>query len=305
MPKGFSLSHNLYGLLVEMRPQEWVKNLLVFAGLIFSRSLLDAGNITTSIFGFAIFCLASSGIYIFNDLCDLENDRQHPTKSKRPLASGSLNVNVARVAMVMCFGAAVLGALRLNALFALIIGVYLVTFLAYSVKLKQVVILDVVLIASGFVLRAISGAILIGVAISEWLVLCTSMVALLIGFGKRYHELALLEDTAGKHRANLDEYSTTFLRSMMNICGAAAVITYALYTRDENTVARLGSQGMLFTIPFVVYGVFRYLFLVHESSVAGNPVKILFYDQATRLNFILWVTAVVLVIYFPLILQWR
>ncbi len=290
------------GLLVEMRPMEWSKNLLVFSGLIFSRSLMDPHNVALSFVGFVLFCCAASGVYLFNDLCDLKEDREHPVKRHRPLASGALSVNVARFAMVVLFATASVGALFLSHLFAVLIGVYLVTCLAYSLKLKDIVILDVILIASGFVLRAVSGAVIISVDVSEWLVLCTSMVALLVGFGKRRHELVLLEASAENHRRSLSDYSIAFLDSIMNICAGAAVLTYALYTRADQTVERVGSRAMLLTIPFVVYGVFRYLFLIHRREAGGDPVQILFRDRPTLLNLLLWILTAGLVIYLPKVL---
>jgi 4-hydroxybenzoate polyprenyltransferase len=290
-------------LLVELRPKEWTKNLLVFTGLIFSRSLTDAHNIWICVLGFAIFCSASSGVYLFNDLCDIKEDREHPIKKNRPLASGALNVNFARFVMILLFAAAASGALWLNHGFALIIGIYLATCLAYSMKLKDIVILDVILIASGFVLRAISGAVIIGVEVSEWLVLCTSMVALLVGFGKRRHELVLLEEAAENHRRSLSDYSISFLDSIMNICAGAAVLTYALYTRADETIQRVGSRAMLLTIPFVIYGVFRYLFLIHKRETGGDPVQLLFRDRPTLLNLVLWILASGAVIYLPKLLS--
>lgn len=287
------------GLIIELRPKEWTKNLLVFSGVIFSRSLTDFNNLWISFLGFLIFCAASSGIYLFNDLCDLKEDREHPVKRNRPLASGELKINLARIVMILLFASAAFGALWLNHNFALIIGIYLATCLAYSFKLKDIVILDVILIASGFVLRAISGAVIIGVEVSEWLVLCTSMVALLVGFGKRRHELVLLEEVAGNHRRSLSDYSIGFLDSIMNICAGAAVITYALYTRADETVQRVGSNAMLLTIPFVIYGVFRYLFLIHKREVGGDPVQLLFRDRATFLNLLLWILTAGLIIYLP------
>ena len=287
------------GLVVEMRPQEWVKNLLVFSGVIFSRSLTDAHNILISVLGVLLFCAASSGIYLFNDLCDLSADREHPIKKNRPLASGSLNVNAARVAMFVLLTGAAAGSLALSRAFAVTVAIYLTICLAYSIKLKDVVILDVILISSGFVLRAVAGAVLIGVAVSDWLVLCTSMVALLIAFGKRRHELVLLEEDAGNHRVSLNEYSVGFLDSIMAICSGAALITYALYTMAEETAARVGSKGMLVTIPFVVYGIFRYLFLIHRRQAGGDPVKILFGDGPTLLNLLLWIATVGVIIYAP------
>ena len=298
-PATFSIGQNLRGLLVEMRPSEWTKNLLVFSGVIFSRSLTDINNLWISLLGFAIFCAASSGVYLFNDLCDLQADREHPVKRNRPLASGAVNINFARVAMLVLFLTATLGSLALNRSFAFVIAIYLLTCIAYSLRLKDIVILDVILIASGFVLRAVSGAVLINVAPSEWLVLCTSMVALLIGFGKRRHEIVLLEENAQNHLRSLSDYSIEFLNSIMNICAAAAVVTYALYTRADETVARIGSNRMLITIPFVVYGVFRYLFLIYKRQAGGDPVQILLHDRPTLLNLLLWIVTVGLVIYLP------
>ena len=298
-PASFSVAENLRGLAAEMRPREWSKNLLVFSGVIFSRSLLEPNNLRLSFFGFLVFCAAASGIYIFNDLCDLKADREHPTKRDRPLASGALNVSFARIALAFLLAIAMAGSLALSYTFALVIAVYLTTCIGYSLRLKDVVILDVIIIASGFVLRAVSGAVLIGVSASEWLVLCTSMVALLIGFGKRRHELILLETKAQGHRKNLGDYSLPFLDALMNICAGAAVITYALYTRADETTARVGSTAMLLTIPFVVYGVFRYLFLIHTRQTGGDPVQILFSDRPTQLNLLLWISAAGLVIYLP------
>ncbi len=298
-PATFTVGQNLRGLIVEMRPQEWTKNLLVFSGVIFSKSLTDINNLWVTLLGFAVFCAASSCIYLLNDLCDLDADREHPVKRNRPMASGMLNVTVARIAMFGLFLTAAIGSFALNRSFAFVVAVYLLTCIAYSLRLKDIVILDVILIASGFVLRAVSGAVLINVAPSEWLVLCTSMVALLIGFGKRRHEIVLLEENAQNHRRSLSDYSIEFLNSIMNICAGAAVVTYALYTRADETVARVGSSAMLITIPFVVYGVFRYLFLIYKHQAGGDPVQILLHDRPTLLNLILWIVTVGIVIYLP------
>jgi 4-hydroxybenzoate polyprenyltransferase len=294
-----SLSRNLHGLLVEIRPKEWTKNLLVFSGLIFSRSLFDRYNLLVSLGGFAAFCLVSSGVYIFNDLCDINEDKNHPIKSKRPLASGILNPNFARVAMILLFLSAVGLSLSLSYPFAFIIAIYLTLNLGYSLGLKNAVILDVLIISSGFVIRAVAGALVLQVEVSAWLVLCTSMVALLVGFGKRRHELVLLEENAGSHRASLNDYSLQFLDSMMTICGGAAVVCYALYTMSDETISRFQTRNLLITLPFVIYGVFRYLFLIHKRKEGGDPVQLLFRDRPTLLNILLWIVAVCLVIYLP------
>lgn len=302
-PVLFVLGRNLRGLIQGMRPLEWSKNLLVFSGLIFSRSLLDPANVYLSVMGFLLFCSAASGVYLFNDLCDLKGDREHPVKRNRPIASGALNINFARLMSVVLFATAILGSVALNTHFALVIGVYVITCIGYSLRLKDIVILDVIIVATGFVLRAVSGALLIGVEPSEWLVLCTSMVALLIGFGKRRHELVLLENDARHHRRSLGDYSVEFLDAIMTICAGAAVLTYALYTRADETVARVGSHAMLLTIPFVVYGVFRYLFLTYKRDAGGDPVQLLFRDRSTLLTMSLWIVTSVMVIYLPRLLH--
>lgn len=298
-PVLWTLWRNARGIVAEMRPLEWSKNLLVFSGVIFSRSLLDAANFRLALLGFAVFCLASSSIYIFNDLCDIRADREHPIKRGRPLASGNLNINLARLTFAVMLAGSAIGAFALGLEFGLIVAIYVSSCVAYSLGLKHVVILDAIIIAGGFVLRAVAGAALIGVSASEWLVLCTSMVALLIAFGKRRHELALLDNAAPTHRRSLGDYSISFIDNIMAICAGAAIITYSLYTRADETVARIGSHWMLITIPFVIYGVFRYLFLIHVRGAGGDPVQILFRDRPTLLNLILWAAAVIAVIYLP------
>lgn len=294
-----SFARVLQGLVVEMRPKEWAKNLLVFSGLIFSRSLFEHNNLLLSLGGFTAFCLVSSGIYFFNDLCDINEDKLHPVKKNRPIASGVLNLNLARIAMVLLFTGGSALALSLNYPFACAVAIYLTFSLGYSLGLKNLVILDVLIISCGFVIRAIAGALVLQVEASAWLVLCTSMVALLVGFGKRRHELVLLEENAGSHRASLNDYSLQFLDSMMTICGGAAVVCYALYTMSDDTVARFHTRNLLITLPFVIYGVFRYLFLIHKREAGGDPVQLLFRDRPTLLNILLWIIAVCLVIYLP------
>lgn len=289
------------GLLFSLRPKEWIKNLLLFSGLIFSRSLTNSESILLSFAGFASFSAISSGVYIFNDLCDIEADRNHPVKSKRPLASGKISKNLARALMVVLFAGGVLGAIALSNSFALIIAVYLAINLAYSVRLKHAVVLDVICISSGFVIRAVAGALVLHVEVSPWLVLCTSMVALLAGFGKRRHEMAFLGENAATHRKSLVNYSIEFLDSMMNISAGLAIVTYALYTMSDETVSRFGTHNLLLTMPFVVYGIFRYLFLIHKCKEGGDPVQLIFRDRPSLINIVLWVAAVCIVIYLPAI----
>ncbi len=295
----FRMTSAVRGLLVSLRPQQWVKNTLLFGGLIFSRSLMHWTTVRLSLCAFAIFCMASSGVYLLNDLCDVEADRRHPLKRFRPLAAGKFSLNVARGAMgVLLLGSALL-ALLLRPAFALTLVVYLLLNVAYSLGLKRVVILDVMAIALGFVLRAVAGAVVIGVTASPWLVLCTLMLALLMSFGKRRHELNLLEGEAHNHRQSLDGYSIQFLDLMMTISAGAAVVTYALYTMADETVARFNSHSLVLTVPFVLYGIFRYLFLVHKRMEGGDPARLLVTDMPTLINVGLWVVVVCFILYGP------
>ena len=296
---GSRIATTLRSLITSLRPQQWVKNTLVFGGLIFSRSLLHWQVVWLSLSAFAIFCMASSGIYLLNDLCDVKADRKHPLKRFRPLASGKLSLNVARAAMCLLLVGSASLALLLRPVFALVLGIYLVLNVAYSLGLKRVVILDVMAIAFGFVLRAVAGAVVIGVGASPWLVLCTLMLALLMGFGKRRHELNLLQAEAHNHRQSLDGYSLQFLDLMMTITAGAALVTYALYTMADETVARFNSHSLVLTVPFVLYGIFRYLFLVHKRMGGGDPARLLVTDVPTLINLGLWVVVVCFSLYGP------
>jgi len=286
-------------LWISLRPHQWVKNLLVFVGLIFSQSLLIWSEVRNSLIAFGLFCAASSAIYLLNDVCDMEEDRKHPGKRLRPVAQGTLSPTAAIVAMLLLATVGVVGGFALNVPFGLVISTYLALTVAYSLGLKQLVIVDVMLIAFGFVLRAVGGAVAVGVAASPWLVICTLLLSLVVGFGKRRHELTLLQGGAGDHRKTLEAYSIEFLDMMVSISAGAAVVSYALYTMAAETVARVGSSGLLITTPFVIYGVFRYLYLLHEKSEGGDPALMFLKDRATLVNGLLWLAAILLVLYVP------
>jgi 4-hydroxybenzoate polyprenyltransferase len=289
----------LWALLVSLRAHQWVKNILVFGGVIFSRSLLHWEVVRLSLWAFVTFCFASSGVYLLNDLRDLEADRRHPTKRLRPLAAGRLTPVSAGIAMAVLLIGSSLAALSLSWSFSIVLWTYVVLNVAYSTGLKRVVILDVMMVATGFVLRAVAGAVVIGVQASPWLILCTLMLALLVGFGKRRHELSLLQSEARNHRASLDGYSVQFLDLMMAIAGGAAVVTYALYTMAEETVARFGSRSLVLTTPWVLYGVFRYLYLVHQRMEGGDPAQLFVTDIPTLVNGLLWIVAICFILYGP------
>ncbi|NIN00563.1 MAG: decaprenyl-phosphate phosphoribosyltransferase [candidate division Zixibacteria bacterium] len=284
-------------ILGTVRPQQWVKNFVLFAGLIFSQNLDQPEFIFKSAAAFALFCILSSSAYIFNDIMDLESDRKHPLKSARPIASGELKISTAVFLFVVLAVISLGLSVWLSPLFALTAGTYFVLNLIYSLYLKNVVIIDVMSIAVGFVIRAVAGAVVIGVEISAWLVVCTILLALFLGFGKRRHELLLLENQATDHRRILSEYSPYFLDQMISVVTASTVIAYAFYTLSPDIEMKLGTKHMDLTIPFVLYGVFRYLYLIHQKEGGGSPTRMLLTDKPILVNIILWLAAVVLIVY--------
>ena len=275
-------------LWVSLRPQQWTKNLLVLAGVVFSGSAMAPAKLAAAGGATALFCLASSAAYLLNDLRDRREDRRHTGKRLRPLAAGTLRPAVAKVACGALALAAAAGSLLLPPLFGMTLAAYLLLNVGYSLGLKHVAILDALLIAACFVLRAAAGAFAVGVVPSPWLTLCSMMLALLVALGKRRHELLLLEGAAGRHRASLDGYTGPLLDQLMTVAASAAVVTYSLYTLADETVQRFGTRAMLFTVPCVVYGIFRYLWLVHLRRDTGDPARLFATDIPTLLNLALW-----------------
>jgi 4-hydroxybenzoate polyprenyltransferase len=284
-------------LFEAMRPSQWTKNLFVFAGLIFGRQVGNASAVEASVAAFCVFCLLSASVYLLNDVADREQDRQHPTKRHRPIASGRLSPQVALVVAVLLAIVGVGSSFVIAAVFAAFAIGYLALNLAYSFSLKNVVIVDVLCIAAFFVLRAASGAAAIGVVISHWLLICTVLLALFIALSKRRHELVLLEDEAANHRTSLGEYSAYLLDQMIAVVTASTLMAYVLYTVDARTVAEFGSDRLVYTVPFVIFGIFRYLYLIHQRSEGGSPDKIIVSDKPFLANLVLWAAAVSLAIY--------
>ncbi|MBI1314141.1 decaprenyl-phosphate phosphoribosyltransferase [bacterium] len=282
-----------------MRPHQWIKNLLLFGGLIFSKSLFDPLLLLRSVQGFLLFCFASSAVYLLNDLHDVEKDRQHPKKRLRPLASGDLSPRLAVAAMIVLMLIAVVGSFKLGITFGALITIYLALNFAYTLSLKQQPILDVMCIASGFVLRAVAGAIVIATVPSPWLVLCTMTLAVFVGFGKRRHELVSLSEDATRHRDCLAGYAPQFLDLMMAVSAASALVSYSLYTVAEQTVARFGTPLLIATTPFVMYGIFRFFYLVHLRTEGGDPSKLFVTDRPMLINGVLWVLTVSVIVYAP------
>jgi len=284
-------------LLKSLRPSQWTKNLFVFAALVFAQKALIETALLRALAAFAVFCFLSGATYLINDVCDLEADRRHPKKSLRPIAAGRVRPATAiGVAVVLIAGALAAG-FALRPLFGVIAAIYTAAMLAYSLRLKNVVIIDVFFIAAGFVLRVVAGGVVIDVPLSSWLIICMSLLALFIAFGKRRHELVFLETDAPLHRPILREYSAYLLDQMISVVAAATVIAYSLYTVSEETVAKFGTRNLILTTPFVLYGIFRYLYLVHQRGQGGNPEEMIFRDKPLAADIFLWITAVVIILY--------
>ena len=290
----------LAALLASTRPEQWTKNLLVFAGLLFGGRLLDADAIGRAVLTFVVFCGLSSAVYLFNDLADRGADQQHPIKRTRPIASGHVPVALALSTAGLLATASLAGALVLSAALAMIAGAYLALLLLYSTTLKHIVIVDVLTIAAGFVLRAVAGAVAVNVPIGSWLLVCTTLLALFLALSKRRHELTLLGDGALWHRRILQEYSPYLLDQMIAVVTASTLIAYSVYATSAETAARLGTPWLPITIPFVLYGIFRYLYLVHQKSGGGSPTSMLVTDPPLLGCVALWALCLVAILYSPL-----
>ena len=288
--------HLALALLVSLRPRQWVKNLFVFAGVIFSQQLVTP-RIWPALAAFAIFCGLSGAIYLFNDVADADKDRLHPSKRLRPIASGALPLGAAIVTGVVLLVGGLTAAFRLSPSFGLVALVYGALLTAYSVWLKHVVIVDVLTVAAGFVLRAVAGAVAVDVEISGWLLICTILIALFLALGKRRHEYRSLTGDAVAHRPILADYSEGFLDQMISVVTASTVTTYALYTMSPETVAKFHTRLLPLTLPFVLYGIFRYLYLLYRRQLGGNPSELFLRDRALLVNTLGWIGAVLLIIY--------
>lgn len=280
-----------------LRPRQWTKNAAVLAPLVFAHKALVPERVLQALAATVAFCLLSSAVYVFNDLVDREKDRLHPLKRLRPIASGALGTAPA-VGLGVLVGAAGLGLLALLAPHAFWAAVgYLGLQVLYTAVLKRLVIVDIIAIALGFVVRVASGALAIDVPISSWLYICTFLLALFLGFSKRRAELVLLDKAAGAHRANLAELSLPLVDQLISVVTASTVVSYALYTMSEDTVRKFGTDNLKFTIPCVVYGIFRYLYLIHRKGEGGSPEKLLLSDAPLLIDILIFVAIVGAVLY--------
>jgi 4-hydroxybenzoate polyprenyltransferase len=289
----------LLGILISMRPRQWVKNLVVFAALIFARRLTDTPLITRSALAFVLFCTTSGAIYIINDLFDVDRDRKHPSKSRRPIPSGALGVVPAVAAATLLLIGSIMMGFIIAPPFGAVLLIYALLNFLYSLWLKDLVIIDVMMIAAGFVLRAVGGGLVIDVEISTWLIMCTILLSLFLAFCKRRQELELLEE-AVQHRSNLRDYSVNFIDQMISVVTASTVVAYMFYTVSPEVELKLGTQRLYLTVPFVLYGIFRYLYLVHKKGGGGSPTQALLTDRPLLTCVGLWGLTIVLLLYvFP------
>lgn len=284
-------------VLESLRPRQWTKNVLLLAGIVFGRRLFDLHALAEAGLAFVVFCVLSGVVYLLNDVADRDQDRGHPLKMHRPVASGALSVTAAvGIAGVLGVGG-LAGAALLGWRFFALSATYVVMFALYSAYLKHFAIVDVLVIALGFVLRAAAGAVAVNVEISHWLLVCTFLLALFMALAKRRHELVLLADVASLHRRSLGEYEPGLLDQMIAITAAAALIAYVLYTTSSETELRFGTQLLGLTIPFPVYGIFRYLYLVHRRDGGGSPIDLLLLDRPLLACVTLWALLAVSIIY--------
>jgi 4-hydroxybenzoate polyprenyltransferase len=283
-------------LLWLARPIQWVKNGVVLAPLIFAGQFGDSAHIGLALAAVAVFCLLSSAAYILNDIFDRESDRQHPLKKNRPIAGGKVSILSAAATAILLFVCAMAGAFVIRFEFGLIAVLFVAVNILYSAWLKHIVILDVMAISASFVIRAYAGAIAIDVPASKWMIISTLLLALFLALGKRRHELVILEGNATKHRRSLMSYSPYLLDQLIGVVTASVVVSYMLYTFSDEVAARVGTQWLFVTIPFVIYGVFRYLYLIHKEDKGGDPTRLLFSDKPTLMNVILWIVAVTIIL---------
>jgi 4-hydroxybenzoate polyprenyltransferase len=286
-------------LIRSLRPEQWTKNLIIFAALLFGERLLDPSAVGSAAAAFAIFCILSGVVYLINDVADRHADRSHPVKKWRPIASGALPVGTALAAAAVLGGAALAAAFWVRVPLGILAAAYLGLLALYSGPLKHVVIIDVLTIAIGFVLRAAAGAVAISVPISPWLYVLTILLALFLALSKRRHELVLLADRATGHRPILEEYSPYLLDQMIAVVTASTLVGYAIYTVSPDTIQKFGTNLLGLTLPFPLYGIFRYLYLVHQKEGGGSPSEMLLNDRPLLVCVALWAVVVALIIHGP------
>ncbi len=289
-----------------LRPKQWTKNLVLFAGLMFSEKslLFTATGWLHGLAGFFLFCGLSGSVYLLNDLADIEKDKLHPEKSKRPIPSGQISITEAKTALLLLLFICLAGSYKLSGLFFSTALSYFMLNLAYSFKLKHIVILDVMCIAIGFVLRAVAGVAALkhidsGIYISHWLLISTLMLAMFLGLVKRRQEISKLQEEASKHRKILEHYSLAYIDQMTSILAATSILTYSFYTVSADTIEKFHTTNLIYTVPMVIYGIMRYLYLIHIKSLGDNPSEVVLNDRPMQINLLIWVITIFIVIHLP------
>lgn len=291
-------SRMLNSIIKTARVYHWVKNLVIFAALIFAQKYTDHDSILLAFQGFLAFCFGSSAIYFINDITDYKQDQLHPQKKNRPIASGKLTFGFSWTIALLLLALGIALSASLSSIFLIYFGFYVVLNSAYNLGLKNVVIIDVMTLATGFVIRAVAGAVAINVPISSWLLVCTILLALFLGFAKRRHELISLGETAALHRQALAHYSPKFIDQMISVVTASTVVAYTFYTLSPEIQEKFGTDNLVLTVPFVLYGIFRYLYLVHQRDEGGNPTLLLVTDVPLLVCVALWIVAVIVIFQF-------
>ncbi len=287
----------MIALLEALRPRDWIKNTFIFAGAVFAEKVLVVEVLAKVLVGFILFSFAASAVYLFNDLMDVEKDKLHPQKAKRPLPSGRLKARVALFSAVVIILVLVPLSFYLETGFCVWLLTYVVMNVFYSVKLKDFVIIDVMVIAAGYVIRVLAGCSLVAATPSDWLIVCSITISLFLGFCKRRQELILVANRGKTSRQVLKDYSIGFLDQMIAIVTAATLISYILYTLSQETVAKFGTRNLILTSPFVLYGIFRYLYIIYQREAGGNPTDTLLSDLPLLINILMWGITVLIIIY--------
>ena len=290
---------SLRAVTTSMRPKHWIKNILLFGGLVFTDSIFDLSAIVASLRAFFLFCFAASTVYLLNDIRDVDKDRLHPQKRHRPFAAGQVSANTMILSTALLANLVLFESFRVSKSFGMLVTLYFAINVLYTIFLKTLPVIDVMSISSGFVIRVVAGVIAVGLAPSPWVVLCTMTLALFVGFGKRRHELHELSGRAVDHRRSLSEYSPEFLDMIMGVSAASAIVTYALFTVSDAIVVRTNTRLLIFTTPMVIYGIFRYMLLIMQHNEGGDPARLFAKDRPMLINAILWVTATAFIVNAP------
>lgn len=285
-------------LFYALRPKQWIKNCFIFLPIIFGKKLFVYPVNLKTVVGFILFSLVAGVVYIVNDIIDREKDNIHPTKRLRPIASGKLGIHEAWAAAIVLGAISVILSFLFDIYFGLVVTSYIASNYLYSKILKDMVIIDVFSIGAFFLLRIVAGSIIADVQLSHWIIFMTVLLALFMGFNKRRYEITMLRRQAAHHRMALTKYSTYFIDQMIPVLTSSIVVVYMLYTIDARTIKEVGTEHLMYSIPFVYYGIFRYLYLVHEIRKEGDPTRLLLADKKMQLNIVLWLLVCVFVIYF-------